>query len=566
MSEEKNIYILGLNYIQHDASASLFRNGELLASAMEERFTRIKKCRNFPINAINFCLKQAKITMRDVGVVTFYFDPVDKYDQSIHFLGKYYPKCTTIFKGLAGTAEKGMNVEKEIREKLDYLGEIYYCWHHNAHIASSFFLSEFKECAALSVDGLGEIASTVMAEVKNKEIKNLKQIDFPHSLGMLYSAITHYLGFIATSDAGKVMGLSSYGNPETYIKQFRDIVKLRDAGEYEFDLSYFEYHHHRDVWVSEKFINIFGPKRNADDAMERRHEDVAAALQAVLEEVFFHMAKYVKETTKQDYLCLSGGVTLNSVANGKLLESGMFKDIFVPPPTGDDGTSLGGPLYYNFCVLKNKERYPLRHPYWGPGYTNGEIEKIIKKFHLKYYKSEDVCKETAEFLAQNKIVGWFQGRMEIGPRALGNRSILANPGLINVKEVLNYRVKFREPFRPFAPSILEEEVKNWFEFNHPAPYMLFVFDIKKEKRGIIPGVTHVDGTGRLHTVNKNENERYHRLISEFNGITGIPIVVNTSFNINGEPIIESPVDAIRCFLGNGIDCLVMGDYVIKKEY
>ena len=563
--EEKEIYILGINYVGADASASLLKNARIIASAMEERFTRIKKDRSFPTNAINFCLKYANLTIEDIDLVTYYMIPEDLFNNLvIHHLGKYYPKSIPLFTSTLNRALKVNNVEKEIRERLNYHGKIYFCDHHLAHIASSFFLSEFDDAAAISMDGLGEIASTFIADVENNEIKVLKRVDFPHSLGMLYNAVTHYLGFDAVQDPGKVMGLSSYGDPKKYIDEFRKIVILKEDGTYELDLSYFEFPFRRDVWISDKFITVFGPRREPDSHLEKRYEDVAAALQVRLEDVYFHMVEYAKKATNKDYLCLSGGVALNSVANGRILKKEIFKDIYIPPACGDDGLSIGAPLYYNFCVLKNKKRYPLETPYLGPEYSDEEIVKIIKKFNLKYYKSDNVCKETAKLIADNKIIGWFQGRMEIGPRALGNRSILANPALNNVKELLNSRVKFRESFRPFAPSVLVEDVKDWFEYDHPVPYMLFVFKINEDKQKLVPGITHIDGTGRLQTVSKTTNEKYHKLISEFKRLTGIPMVVNTSFNIKGEPIIESPVNAIKCFLGNGLDYLVMSDFVIKK--
>jgi carbamoyltransferase len=360
------------------------------------------------------------------------------------------------------------------------------------------------------------------------------------------------------------MGLTSYGDRRVYLDEFRKIVLLHEDGGYELDLNYFEFPFQRDLWISEKFIQVFGPKREKNYPLEKRHYDIAAALQAMLEDVYYHLAKYAKKVTGRDYLCLSGGVTLNSVANGKLLEKEYFKDIFVPPPTGDDGTSIGCALLYNYQELSKIERHPLKNGFLGPEYADEEIEAALRRFNLTYYKSADICQETAAMLADNKIVGWFQGRMEVGPRALGNRSILANPALDHIKDTLNARVKFREPFRPFAPSVLAEDVGEWFTYDHEAPYMLFVFDVKEEKRSQVPGITHVDGSGRLQSVDRERNPRYHQLISEFKKLTGIPMVINTSFNIKGEPIVNTPADAIRCFLGNGLDCLVLGDFVVKK--
>ncbi|MGR0480682.1 MAG: carbamoyltransferase family protein [Candidatus Electronema sp. V4] len=558
-------YILGLNYIGHDASASLIRNGEVLASVMEERFSRQKHDRSFPMQAIQYCLKTAGITAQELAAVCFYMDAKEHFEQRvIHHLGRYYPKSAPLFPDMLNRALKVNDAEKEIRDRLQYLGKVYFADHHKSHIATAFFLSPYEEAAIISIDGLGEISSTVIADVQGAAINVIKRINFPHSLGMLYSAVTHYLGFNAVSDAGKVMGLTSYGDRSVYLDEFRKLIRLHEDGGYELDLDYFEFPFQRDLWISEKFIQLFGPKRSKNEPLEKRHHDIAAALQAMLEEVYFHLAKYAKKATGRDYLCLSGGVTLNSVANGKLLEKEYFKDMFVPPPTGDDGASIGCALLYNYQELGNTERYPLKNGFLGPEYSDEEIEGALQRFNLSYYKSGDACQETAAMLADNKIVGWFQGRMEVGPRALGNRSILANPALDHIKDTLNARVKFREPFRPFAPSVLAEDVGEWFTYDHEAPYMLFVFDVKEEKRSRVPGITHVDGSGRLQSVDRERNPKYHRLISEFKTLTGIPMVINTSFNIKGEPIVNTPADAIRCFLGNGLDCLVLGDFVVRK--
>lgn len=558
-------YILGLNYIGHDASASLIRSGKLLASAPEERFTRQKKDRSFPENAIEFCLDRAGIEVDDLEVITYYLDPEEHFEERvIHHLGRYYPDSVPLFEDNLTRAQKVNGVEDEIRERLDYRGEIYLCTHHLAHVASSFYPSGFDDCVAVSVDGIGEITSTVVADVEEGDFEVLKEVDFPHSLGMLYNAVTHYLGFQATTDAGKVMGLASYGNPDVYIEDFRDVVPFTDDGGYELDLEYFRFPFERDVWISDKFLDRFGPKRDDGEDLTDRYENVAAALQKRVEEVLFRLVEWGKEKTGRDHLCLAGGVALNSVANGKIRQAELFDEVYIPPPAGDDGTSIGGPLYYNHNVLGNTDRHPIT-PYTGPKYSDAQILAALDRFNLRYRESETVCAETAEFLANGDIVGWFQGQMEMGPRALGNRSILTDPTNDRAKQILNARVKFREPFRPFAPSVLEEAVGEWFTYEERAPYMLHVYDVKPEKRDEIPGVTHVDGTARLQTVSREDNERYHRLISEFERRSGVPIVVNTSFNIKGEPIVNSPTDAIRCFLGNGLDYLVIGDYVVDKE-
>jgi carbamoyltransferase len=558
-------YLLGLNYIGHDASASLFNAGELIASAPEERFTRQKKDRSFPENAIEFCINRAGINIDDLDVITYYLDPERHFEERvIHHLGRYYPESVPLFDENLNRAQKVSGVDYEIRDRLDYHGEIYFCTHHLAHIASSFYPSGFEDCVAVSVDGLGEITSTVVADVEKGDFEILKEINFPHSLGLLYAAVTHYLGFNATTDAGKVMGLASYGDYDRYIKDFRDIVPLINDGGYELDLEYFEFPFQRDLWISDSFLDRFGPKRDDGEELTERHENLAAALQKRVEEVLFHLVEWGKTETGKNHLCLSGGVALNSVANGKIRQANLFEEIYVPPPAGDDGTSVGGPLYYHHNVKGNTDRQPIT-PYTGRGYDGEQIIAALDRFNLKYRKSDAVCAETAEFLANGDVVGWFQGRGEMGPRALGNRSILTDPTNKRAKQILNARVKFREPFRPFAPSVLEEAVGEWFTCGDPAPYMLHVYDVIPEKRAEIPGVTHVDGTARLQTVSREDNERYHRLISEFESHSGVPMVVNTSFNIKGEPIVNRPTEAIRCFLGNGIDYLVMGDYIVDKE-
>lgn len=558
-------YVLGLNYIGHDASATLIRDGEIIASAPEERFTRQKKDRSFPDQAIQFCLSRASITVDDLTAVTYYLEPDTHFNERVvHHLGRYYPDSVPLFDDMLARAQKVNDVEREIRENLDYGGEIYFCEHHRAHIASSYYPSGFDSCVALSMDGLGEIASTVIADVEGTDMEILKEIKFPHSLGMLYNAVTYYLGFHATTAAGKVMGLSSYGDSEVYIDDFRDIVPFTDDGEYELNLDYFEFPYQRDTWISNHFIDRFGPKRQKGDEITDRHQNIAAALQRRVEEAYFHLAEWAKAETGEKNLCLAGGVALNSVANGKLLQAELFDDVYIPPPAGDDGTSLGGALYYHHCELENKESHSIS-PFVGPEYSKDDILDALNSFGLSYRRSENICAETASFLADGDIVGWFQGRMEMGPRALGNRSILADPTREDVKRELNSRVKFREPFRPFAPSVLLEEVDKWFGYDCPSPYMILVYDVLPEKRNEVPGITHVDGTGRLQTVSPEDNERYHRLISEFENRTGVPIVVNTSFNIKGEPIVNTPSDAIRTFLGNGLDHLVLGDFIVEKE-
>jgi carbamoyltransferase len=560
-------YILGLNFISHDASASLVKNGKVVVAANEERFTRNKKDSSFPQNAVDYCLSYENICLDDINVVTFSFDPDTHHQDILEYINNHYPISEDLFKYRMGSIQKFENVEEKIREELNYRGEIYCCYHHKAHMASSFYPSDFAESAVISVDGLGDGVSTMIADASGNEFDVLKEIKFPNSLGIMYNAVTYYLGFnpSAGRGAGKVMGLSSYGDPSVYIDDFRNIVELTYNGEYSINFDYFEYPFQLDTWISDEFIQEFGPKRDENDEITECHENIAAALQKRLEEVYFHLAEWTKNETGQSNLCLAGGVALNSVANGKLQQAELFDNIYIPPPAGDDGTSLGSALYHHHNISNNTESQSIT-PFLGPEYSDQDVIDALEMYNLEYWRSSNVCKETADFIANGEIIGWFQGRMEIGPRALGNRSILADPRSEKSKEYVNKKVKFREPFRPFAPSILLEEVSEWFAHDAPAPYMIRVYDIKENKQSRIPSVTHADGTGRLQTVSAEDNQKYHQLISEFDELTGIPILLNTSFNIRGEPIVNSPIDAVQCFLGSGIDYLVMNEFVAEKDW
>lgn len=562
-----NQYILGINFISHDASAGLLKNGELIAAANEERFTRNKKDSNFPRNAIDYCLDFANISSNEIDVVTFSFDPGRHHEDLLRYVDEVSNVSEGLFKYRLNGLKAFQGVREQIRQELGYGKEIYCCYHHLAHVASTYYPSGFDSSAVISIDGVGDGVSTMIADASGNEIDILKEIKFPQSLGILYNAVTYYLGFnpSAGQGAGKVMGLSSYGDASVYIDEFREIINLTEDGGFEIDFEFFEYPFQLDEWISETFINKFGPKRETGEEITSRHQNIAASLQRRIEEVYLHLAEWAKRETGRSNLCLAGGVTLNSVANGKLQQAELFDNIYIPPPAGDDGTSFGSALYYHHCVNKNDHRHTIT-PYIGPEYGTQDIETALRRYNLDYHKSDDVCAETAEIIADGNIVGWFQGRMEIGPRALGNRSILADPRSENSKEYINNKVKFREQFRPFAPSILLEEVGNWFTCDYPSPYMLRVYDIIEEKQSVIPSVTHADGTGRLQTVSQEDNSRYYRLLREFDGITDVPILLNTSFNIRGEPIVNSPNDAVKRFLGCGIDYLIMGDYVAQKDW
>jgi carbamoyltransferase len=438
--------------------------------------------------------------------------------------------------------------------------------HHTSHGASAFLLSPFQKAAILTLDGTGEMASTTLAFGADARIETIKEIYYPHSFGYLFASLTHYLGFLPECDEYKLMSLASYGN-DRFQEQFKTIIKLEPDGGFAVDPSYFNYQKGiRDPWVSAKFITAFGPPRRKGEPLEQRHKDLAWALQKRLEDAGLHMARHLHEATGLEDLCLAGGVALNAAMNGRLLRESPFKRIFVQPASNDAGCCLGSAYYIYHSILNQPRGFTLKHAYLGPGYTDEACRAALDQAGLRYqrYSEDELTRKTAELIAQGQVVGWFQGRMEMGPRALGNRSILADPRRADMKEVLNSKVKHREGFRPFAPSVLAEAAAEYFDCAADSPFMLFVFDVRKEKRDIIPAVTHVDGTARVQTVRAEENPRYWKLIKAFEKLTGVPVLLNTSFNVMGEPIVCSPADAVNCFHATGIDALVLGNHIVSK--
>ena len=564
---DSSICLLGLNFIGHDASASLVVDGEVVFSAPEERFDRQKKSRAFPTNAIEACLSYAGLSVDRLNGICYYMQPQEMFEERvIHYLGRYYPKSVPIFESTLNAALAHRRAEETIREALQFEGPFYHVRHHDAHFASCFYTSPFEEAAILSVDGVGEINTTVLGYGRGNILERISEVNYPHSLGLVYAGITYYLGFDWLGNEGKVMALASFGDPERYIARFRDIIRLTDDGGFELDLDYFAFPYIRDTWVSERFIETFGPRRLKGEKLLQQHMDVAAALQRRTEEAMFHLATCLKELTSLDRLCQAGGVALNSVSNGKLVESGLFKEVFMTPACGDDGTSMGAALFVHHQVLNEPDRHIFSSPYLGPEYDRLQILEALQEFNpeITFEECDDVCRRGAESIAAGQIVGWFQGRMEIGPRALGGRSILADPRRPEMKDALNERVKHRESFRPFAPSVLAEHQGDWFECDYPSDYMLFVYRFREDKMSQVPSVLHSDGTGRLQSVPNDDSSRFRRLIEEFYQMTGIPIVLNTSFNVQGEPIVCSPQDAIRCFMSTEMDCLFMGDFLVRK--
>ena len=571
------MHILGISCYYHDASAALLKDGILVAAAEEERFTRKKHDISFPINAINYCLKSQNITMDDIAYIGFYEKPFLKFERLLSQHLEMFPLSFKTF--LSSTPlwiNEKLRVVKKIKKKLKYGGDILFIEHHLAHAASSFLISPFKRAAILTVDGVGEWTTTAYGVGEEKDVHLMKEIKFPNSLGLLYSTITAYLGFTVNNSEYKVMGLSAYGNmnreANPYYKKLKRVIDIKEDGSYRFDMSYFVYHY-ADRMPSKKLCRLLeGPIRKPESEVTQRHKDIAAALQMVFEEVMTMMLNHVYGVTKCENIVFSGGCGLNSVYNGKILKKTPFKRIWIQPNASDGGTSMGVALYVYHAILGNKRNHELKDAFLGPEFSTEQIKNFLDKNKIKYYEFKDekeLIKTTAKLAYDNCVIGWFQGRMEWGPRALGARSILANPCNPRAKELLNAKVKHREKFRPFAPVVCNDDALKYFECDKPIPkptdFMLIVYPIKKEWRKKIPSVTHVDGSGRLQTIKRSQNRLYYDLIKKFGELSGIPILINTSFNIRGEPIVCTPYDAYKCMMGTGIDCVVMNKFLIKRK-
>lgn len=562
------MYILGTGGFSHDSAACLIKDGQMIAAAAEERFTRRKHEGGVPRKAIDYCLNKAGITMDEVEHIGAYMKP------SLRLRKRLPYRVTQIPKSLRYSAAYFLY---EIYHNTEYIlgfnrlrgknTKLHFLEHHVAHAASAFLVSTFEEAALLSLDYIGEWAATFMGVGRGSEFKKIKEINYPQSLGVFYSAITDYLGFQRANDEYKVMGLASYGDLK-YYDEFKKIIKLKSGGEYEIDLSYFVYHYKPGSqfgYMSQKFYNCFGARRKKDEPIEQRYMDIAAGAQKILEDVVLHISEYLHEATGLKDLCIAGGVGLNSVMNGRLRRESPFERIFIQPAAGDDGIAVGAAYYIYNTILGYPRNFELKHAYWGPQFSNEEIKTELDLCKLPYQYYDDIPRVCAQLLAEGKIVGWFQGRMEWGPRALGNRSILADPRRADMKDILNKYVKHREDFRPFAPSVPLQDAPRFFNKGENSPYMLFVFDVLKEKQSEIPATTHVDGTGRVQTVEEPTNPYYYRVIKEFEKLTGVPVILNTSFNVRGEPIVCTPKEAIRCFYSTGLDYLIMGNFLISKS-
>ena len=554
--------ILGISCFYHDAAAALIRDGEVIAAAHEERFTRIKHDFDFPRNAIRFCLEEAGISVPELDSVAFYDKPFLKFERILFSYLATFPRSFRSFmQAMPLWLRQKLWVRHIIRKELDYDGEILFMQHHQSHAASAFYPSPFEEAAVLTVDGVGEWATATFGVGRGHHLSLLKEIRFPHSLGLFYSALTYYLGFRVNNGEYKVMGLAPYGEPR-FLNRMREVLVALPDGSFRNNMRYFAYDYGLRM-TNERFHRLFGaPPRKPGEELTQFHRDVAASGQALLEEILLNMVRHVHKQTGQQYLCMAGGVALNCVANGRILREGPFEDLFVQPASSDAGGALGAALFAYHQLQNRPQRFVMKHAYLGSWFGSDAVLNYLQQSGIAYERlpEEKLVTRVAGYLAEGKIVGWFQGAAEFGPRALGNRSILADPRRAEMKDILNEKVKHREPFRPFAPAILEERLSEYFEIDRPSPYMLLVARVKKPEE--IPAVTHVDGTARVQSVNERQNPRFYRLLRAFEAQTGCPVLVNTSFNVRGEPIVDSPHDAYLCFRKTQIDVLVLGDFLI----
>ena len=586
------IYILGISAFYHDSAACLLKDGEIVAAAQEERFTRKKGDHAFPTHSINYCLKHAGITGQDLSYVVFYDKPFLKFERLLETYLNFAPVGIKSFiKAMPLWIKEKLWMKEFIKKELGFEGTILFPEHHESHAASAFYPSPFQDAAFLTMDGVGEWTTSSFGVGSGNKIQIDSDIHFPHSIGLLYSAFTYYTGFKVNSGEYKVMGLAPYGEPKYVDKIYSELIDLKEDGSFKLNMEYFNYCAGLTM-TNNKFHKLFGgPPRKPESKLSQKEMDLARSVQEVTEDVMLRMAKHIRKETGQKNLCLAGGVALNCVANGKLLRENVFENIWIQPAAGDAGGALGAALTAWYQYLGNERTAngktdAMNGAYLGPEFTNEEIENWLteKEIPFKQLNNDTLYSETASLLAKEKIVGWFQGRMEFGPRALGNRSIVGDSRSPKMQTTMNIKIKFREGFRPFAPSVLSEKVSDYFELDRESPYMLLVADVKKERqkemteeqkklfgidklnilRSDIPAVTHIDYSARVQTVQEETNPRYHKLISEFEKQTGYAVVVNTSFNVRGEPIVCTPQDAYRCFMRTDIDYLVLGNFLLNK--
>ena len=591
------MYILGISCFYHDAAAALLKDGHLIAAAEEERFTRIKHDFDFPQNAINFCLEYAGIATKDLDYVVFYEKPFLKFERILMTSFQGFPGSWKVFREamIAWLGDK-LWVKSIIKDRVGLEEKkILFGEHHLSHAASAFYPSPFEEAAILTVDGVGEWATATMGIGRGTDIKLLKEIRFPHSLGLLYSAFTAFLGFKVNEGEYKVMGMAPYGKPRYIDKIYDNLVKVAPDGSFWLNMDYFSYHRSDERTFNSKFEGLFGKPRpsemhfftsttrfpsyfgekpgNFNELCQKNeyYADIAASIQKVTEEILLKLANSLHKETGLSKLCIAGGVGLNSVANGRILRETPFEELFIQPAAGDGGGALGAALHAYHSLLGHPRSFVLEHAYWGKEYSESEIRQFLEKNSISYEfcaDEEKLLDKVVDDLVQGKVIGLFQGRFEWGPRALGNRSILADPRSEEMKDLVNIKIKFREPFRPFAPVILEEKTSDFFDGDNierqfPSRYMLFVFPLKELKAGTINAVNHM-GTGRLQTIREEWNPRYYHIVKRFGDATGTPVLLNTSFNLRGEPIVTSPANAFNTFSKSGIDVLVLEKFMIRK--
>ena len=595
------MYILGISALYHDSAACLLKDGDIVAAAQEERFTRKKHDSSFPHKAIKYCLLEANISSSEITNVIFYEKPFVKFERLLETYLAFAPRG---FKSFAMAMpiwikeklfQKSMLIKelsKTFNDDIKWGDRLLFSEHHLSHAASAFYPSPFESAAVLTLDGVGEWTTTSIAIGKGKDLKVLKEIHFPHSLGLLYSAFTYYTGFRVNSGEYKVMGLAPYGEPKYTDLIKENLIHCAEDGSFQLDMSYFDYATGLTM-TNDKFNDLFGgPPRSPETKLTQREMDLAASVQKVTEDVILQIAKGIKKETGMKNLCLAGGVALNCVANGLLIREKIFDDIWIQPAAGDAGGALGAALsawhlHHSKDRKIQKKSDAMKGAFLGPSFSDKEIKKELLKCGAKFKKlsEDDLLNHVVHAISCSKAVGWMQGRMEFGPRALGGRSIIADPRSSKMQKQLNLKVKYRESFRPFAPSVISEDVNEWFELDTDSPYMLLVAEVQKDKRramtfeesalfgtdklniarSSIPAITHVDYSARIQTVHRDTNPRYHALISKFKEKTGCPILVNTSFNVRGEPIICTPTDAFKCFMGTELDVLAVGNYLLYKE-
>ncbi len=590
--------ILGISCFYHDAAAALLCEGELIAAAEEERFSRKKHDFDFPAGAIQFCLEEGGIEAKDLDYVVFYEKPFDKFVRILLTAMQTFPRSVKVFReSMVTWLLDKLWVKRIICDRVGVdQDRVLFSSHHLSHAASSFFCSPFEDAAILTVDGVGEWATATTGVGHGTTIKLDRELRFPHSLGLLYSAFTAFLGFEVNEGEYKVMGMAPYGNPR-YAEDVMKLLDLADDGSFWLDMSYFSYHRSADRTFNAKFEKLFGPPRppgkhfftastgypsyfgakppdfGAAVKENQHYADIAASIQVVTEEVLLKMARALAKETGLKRLCMAGGVALNCVANGRILDETPFEELYIQPAAGDGGGAVGAALYCYHSLLGKPRKLVMKHGYWGKAYGDSEIRSFLEAEGIKYEYCDDQSKlvtRVADTLAQGKVVGWFQGRFEWGPRALGSRSIIADPRRAEMKDVINTMIKFREPYRPFAPSVLAERAEEYFELpqapkHYPARFMLLVRKVKPDKHEVVPAITHVDGTGRLQAVHRQESPLYYQLIETFGQATGVPLILNTSFNLKGEPIVTSPANAYRTFSRGGLHMLVLGNHIVMRS-